>query len=87
MEKPPVLSDRKIVIHLENGAMIDVPLYSDLEAQRDKDVEWFCEEIEKVENPYDSDVQGYHWVGWQVAHKKILSLFRPIKNPVGSADL
>ena len=41
MEKPPVLSDRKIVIHLENGAMIDVPLYSDLEAQRDADVEWY----------------------------------------------
>ena len=34
------------------------------------------EEIEKEENPYDSDIQGDNWVGWQVCHKKILALLK-----------
>ena len=40
-KNPPVLSDRKAVVHLETGETIDIPLYEYLKAQRDADVEWY----------------------------------------------
>lgn len=44
------------------------------------------EEIEKMENPYHEIGVGFHLNGFEVCRQKILSLLRPIKNPVGNAE-
>lgn len=59
----------------------------------DEAIKLICEEIEKVENPYldkpilvkdFEQVNEHH--GFEVARQKILSLLRPVENPVGSVD-
>ena len=49
-----------------------------------------CEEIEKVENPYirlEKTIGKRFTFAFEDCRQKILSLLRPIKNPVGDAEL
>ena len=57
---------------------------------RDKILTLICEEIEKVENPYDETGGAFEMKGYSVfedCRQKILALLRPVENPVGSVDL
>ena len=59
------------------------------EAGADALLEALSSEIEKVENPYDLEtfISICQHKAYEDCREEILSLLRPVENPVGSVDL